>query len=66
MSKMSELHAAISYTGAAAIDTIEKAHIYIRSRMRDAVDCYYNRFETRVWFKFRTPIELAQHLAKYW
>jgi hypothetical protein len=66
MSKMAELHADITYTGAAAIDTNAKAHIYIRSRMKDAVDCYYNRFDTRVWFKFSSPIELAQHLARYW
>jgi hypothetical protein len=63
---MSELHADITYTGAAAIDTLDKARIYINSRKKDAVDCYFNRFETTVWFKFSNPIELAQHLARYW
>ena len=66
MSKLSELHADLQYNGAAAIKTTTQAHIYIRSRMKDAVDCYYNRFDTKVWFKFDNPIELAQHLARYW
>ena len=66
MSYMSEFDASLQFQGADAIKTTAQAHIYIRSRMKDAVDCYYNRFDTRVWFKFDSAIELAKHLKRYW
>jgi hypothetical protein len=61
MSNMSELHADIAYTGAAAIDTNTKAHIYIRSRMKDAMECW-----KRTEPKFKSAKEMAQYLARYW
>jgi hypothetical protein len=43
------------------IVTIEDARAYCKSRMRDAVDCYY-----REGLIFTSPIELARFLARYW
>lgn len=42
------------------IKTLAQAREYLRSRMKDAVACY---FEVR---SFASPIELARHLMRFW
>lgn len=64
MSKMSDFDASLQFQGADAIKTTAQAHIYIRSRLQDAVTCYQGWANTAQPFK--SAIELAQHLKRYW
>ena len=51
------------FKGSQDIQTIEQARAYLKSRAKDAVDCYFRSVPRQ---SFKCPIALAQYLAKYW